>query len=398
MKNLFIIFFFPIALFATHGNPRIEDSVIGRETIIKVLTHEDLNGSLIEIKGGFLVKDPSTLKQLTSSYFKKRFYLSATQQGLVWGQLFKGIHQLEITPKDKKTSILIDGIQYRGKVTGYDISGKIYLVIETKVDDYVKSILSGRFGYRNLHQTTLEALAIAIRTDLYHKIATSNNPYWDLQATDHKFSGSSQQMIHSTAEAAVKATKNLIMIYKNRPFPTDWSENCGGKTASYKTIFCKEVNSPPGVFVPFAQKMRNQSKWKCSISKRVLAKALGLETIESIELSKEGVTDKVYAITFKGPNLTFSELSFIDFQKLIGENRVQSNDFTIKSIDERIECFGYGKGLGVGICLLSAKEMAESNTSTARVLSHFFPETKIMKLEFVPQVFFEAGSDTEEDV
>jgi SpoIID/LytB domain protein len=152
------------------------------------------------------------------------------------------------------------------------------------------------------------------------------------------------------------------------------------------------------VFVPFAQKMRNQSKWKCSISKRVLAKALGLETIESIELSKEGVTDKVYAITFKGPNLTFSELSFIDFQKLIGENRVQSNDFTIKSIDERIECFGYGKGLGVGICLLSAKEMAESNTSTARVLSHFFPETKIMKLEFVPQVFFEAGSDTEEDV
>ncbi len=398
MKKLFLIFLTPILLLATHGSTRIEDSAVGRDTILRVLTHESLNGSLIEVKGAYSVKDPSTLKHMSSSYFKKRYYLSATTDGLNWGRLYKGIHQLEITPKHKSTSILVDGIQYNGKISCYDISGKIYLVIETKVDDYVKSILSGRFGYRNLHQTTLEALAIAMRTDLYHKIATSSNPYWDIKATDHKFYGSSHQMINSTAEAAVTATKDLIMIHHNRPFPTSWSENCAGKTAAYKTIFRKEVDCPAGVFVPYAQKKRNDSRWKCSISKRVLAKSLELDSVQSIEPFKDTVTDKIYGIKVNGRNLTFRELNFIDLQKLIGEQRLQSNDFTIKLIDERIEFTGYGNGLGVGICLLSAKEMADSGKSTAKVLSSFYPETKIMKLEFVPQVFFENEAiDTEED-
>ena len=397
MKKLFLILLTPILLLATHGSTRIEDSAVGRDTILKVLTHESLNGSLIEVKGAYSVKDPSTLKHMSSSFLKKRYYLSAASDGLNWGRMYKGIHQLEITPKNKNTSILIDGIQYNGKLSCYDISGKIYLVIETKVDEYVKSILSGRFGYRDLHQTTLEALAIAMRTDLYHKIATSTNPYWDIKATDHKFQGSSQQMVNSAAEAAVSATKDLIMLHHNRPFPTSWSENCAGKTASYKTIFLKEVDCPAGVFVPYAQKKRHESQWKCSISKRVLAKSLELDSIQSIEPYKDSITDKIYAIKINGRNLTFKDINFIDLQKLIGEHRLQSNDFTIKVIDERIEFTGYGNGLGVGICLLSAKEMAESGKSTTKVLSSFYPETKIMKLEFVPQVFFEDSNDEIEE-
>ena len=397
MNKYILIFFTPLLLLATHGTSRIEDSAVGRSTVLKVLTHEGLPGSLIEVKGGYQVKDPSTLKHMSSSYFKRRYYLSPTPEGLNWGRVYKGIHQLEIIPKHKSTSVLIDGIQYSGKVTGYDIAGKIYLVVETKVDDYVKSILSEQFGYRNLHQTALEALAISMRTDLYHKIATSLNPYWDIKATDHGFHGSSLQMINSNAEAAVRATKDLIMLYHNRPFPTTWSENCAGKTACYKTIFHKEVNCPAGVFVPYAQKKRTESQWKCTVSKRVLAKSLGLESVESIEPRKDSLTDKICGVKVNGRNLTFCELSVVELQKLIGKDRLQSNDFTIKLVDERIEFTGFGNGLGVGICLLSAKEMADSGKSTAKLLSSFFPETKIMKLEFVPQVFFEEETNAAED-
>ena len=74
---------------------------------------------------------------------------------------------------------------------------------------------------------------------------------------------------------------------------------------------------------------------------------------------------------------------------MFGKERMQSNDFVIKLIDQRIEFKGYGKGLGTGICLLSAKDMANSGKSTSRILSTFYPNTKIIKLEFVPQVFFE---------
>ena len=53
MKKIIFLFLIPIAMFATHGSIRIEDSAKGRDTILKILTHENLNGSLIEIKSDF---------------------------------------------------------------------------------------------------------------------------------------------------------------------------------------------------------------------------------------------------------------------------------------------------------------------------------------------------------
>ncbi|MCH9621483.1 MAG: hypothetical protein S4CHLAM20_09030 [Chlamydiia bacterium] len=391
MKKILVLLLAPFILFGTHGVVKIEDSAKGRDTIIRVLTHTDLKGTLLEIKGGYSIKDPSNDKNVDSSYFKKRCYLSFTNEGMKWGKLYKGTHQIEIKTKDPKTSVLIDGIQYCGKISIYNISSKIFIVVELDVDDYLRSILSGNFSYRNMHQTTLEALSISMRTDLYHKIASSSNPFWDIKATDHNFLGYSLQTVNSGADAAVTATKDLILLYKNRPFPTTWSEDCAGRTAEYKTIFRKDTPSPPGVCVAYAQKHRTKNKWKCSISTRELAKRLELDSIQSIEPFKDSTTEKIYGLRFNGKNLTFRELTVTEFQKMLGKERLQSNDFKISLIDKRIEFSGFGKGMGVGICLKSAKDMARAGKTTTKMLSSFYPETKIMKLEYVPQVFFEDG-------
>jgi SpoIID/LytB domain protein len=391
MKRILLILSIPFLVFSTHGVVQIEDSAVGRNTILKVLTHTDLEGALIEVKGSFVVKDPSSGRKIDASFFKKRCYLTSTSDGLKWGSLYKNTHQIEITPKDKNTTFLINGIQYNGKVSAYDISSQIFIVVELDVDEYLKSVLSANFSYKPMHQTTLEALAISMRTDLYHKIATSTNPFWDIKATDHNFLGTSLKTLNSGADSAVTATHDLILLYKNRPFPTTWSEDCGGRTAQYKMIFRKDVPSPNGVFVSYAQKLRNKNKWKCSLSKRELAKLLDLESIQSIEPFKDSTTEKIYGLRFNGRNLSFRELTIQEFQNMIGIDRIQSNDFNIKLIDRRIEFTGHGKGLGVGICLMSAKDMAKSGKATSKILSAFYPETKIMKLEFVPQVFFNDG-------
>jgi SpoIID/LytB domain protein len=391
MRKYILTLLTPLLLFATHGTPKIEDSAKGRDTILKVLTHEYLSGSLIEVKGAFSLIDPATEKKITSSFFKRRFYLSATPEGLKWGKVYKGIHQFQIVPSDSATSFLIDGIQYNGKLAAYDIASKIFLVVEVDVDSYLKSVLSEQFSYQDMHQTALEAVTIAMRTDIYQKIAASANPFWDIKAAEHGFHGTSLFAVNSAAEKAVAATKDLIMVYKNRPFPTTWTEDCAGKTAEYKTIYRKDAPCPPGVLVPFAQKVRSNHSWKCSIAKRELAEMLDLDSIQSIEPYKCPTTQKVYGLKINGRNLTFREVTFLDFQKMIGTARMQSNDFSISLIDKRIEFDGYGKGLGVGICILSAKEMAKAGKTTAKVLSAFYPETKLIKLEFVPQVFFDEG-------
>ena len=392
MKKFIIFLLTPIFLFGTHGCPRIEDSQKGRDTFIRILTHENLDGVLIEIKGGYIVKNPSTDKKIDSSMFKNRCYLSSSVDGIKWGKIYKNTHQIQIIPKDDKTTFLLDGIQYRGKLSVFDISSKISLVIEIDADEYLRSILSGKFAYQAIHQTTLEALAISMRTNLYHKISTSTNPFWDIKSSDHDFRGSSMMLINPSVDAAITATKDLIMVYENRPFPTFWADHCGGRTAGYSTIFRKNVLCPPGVFVPFSQKSKDANKWKCAISKQEVATLAGLDKLESIEPYKCPTTGKIYGLKINGPHLTFREISFVDLQKKIGSHRLQSNDVDIKLIDQRVEFTGYGKGLGVGICLAAAKDMSKNGKSTSRMLSAFFPDTKIIKLEFVPQVFFEDSS------
>ncbi|MCH9812248.1 hypothetical protein K0U07_05770 [bacterium] len=397
MKKVLIVLLTPFFLFATHGATKIRDSEKARDTNLKVLTHEYLSGTLIEVKGPFTMVDPTTDKKITSSFFKRRFYLSPTPEGLKWGKVYKGIHQFQIIPKHKDTTFLIDGIQYSGTLAAYDIASKIFLVVEVDVDTYLKSVLSEKFALKDVHQTALEAVAIAMRTDLYQKISASTNPFWDLKATDHGFHGTSLFTINNAAEKAVSSTKDLIMVYHNRPFATTWTEDCAGKTTSYKTIFRKDAPGPEGVLVPYAQKTRNHHTWKCSLSKKELAKMLELNAIESIEPYSCPTTQKIYGLKINGRNLSFRELTFLDFQRIVGAGRIQSNDFTIKLIDKRIEFRGYGKGPGVGICLLSAEELAKDGKSTASLLGTFYPDTKIIKLEFIPQVFFsEEDKDSEE--
>lgn len=392
MKKILLMFVFPMWIFATHGIPRIEDSAKGRDTIIKVLTHENLDGALIEIKGGFRVENAATGKKITSSFFSKRNYLSPTPSGIKWGGVLSGHHQIKITPSSKDTTFLVNGIQYAGNLYAYSIASNVCLIVEVEVDDYVKSIISGTFCNRKVHQATLETLAIVMRTNLYDKISSSVNPFWDIKASEHKFKGSSLLQIDSRADAACISTKDLIMIHNNRPFPAMWTENSAGKTADYKAIFRKNANTPPGVFVPFTQKSREKTAWKASISRKDLEKIASIGTIVSLEMRKDKATQKIYGVRVKSRDNSVKDISFVKIQDTIGADRIQSNDCFIHLIDNRVEFSGYGKGLGVGICLHSAEQMASTGKPTAKILSQFFPGTKVIKLEFVPQVFFEEES------
>jgi SpoIID/LytB domain protein len=42
---------------------------------------------------------------------------------------------------------------------------------------------------------------------------------------------------------------------------------------------------------------------------------------------------------------------------------------------------GYGEGLGVGLCLYSAKALAEKGQKATEILNAFFPETRLEKVK-----------------
>ncbi|MBM3193848.1 MAG: hypothetical protein FJZ59_06435 [Chlamydiae bacterium] len=386
-KSLMVLVTFFIPLFATHEDPITPDADDEGNVSIKVLIRENVDGALIDVSGGYKVFNPENGKVLSSGFSGKRYYLQANNVGLKWGEGYPGIHQIKISPKNKKTTILVDGIQYKGSIIVYDIDSKIQIVNDVDVEDVLRASLSSILGNTNYESTTYDAIAIAARTNLYHTILNSPNTYWNVNAKDIDYQSHASVLSNLSIEKAVLSTKHLILAYQDKPFATSWTEHSGGRTASYESIFRKKSPGPEGVFVGYAQKMREESKWKSVLSIADLAKLTGLETIRSIDLFQDQNSKKVYAIRFSD-NKTFAEWTIFELRQKIGLNRILSSDFTVHLIRDHVEFNGYGRGYGVGICLFTADQMAKIGDSAPQILTHFFPESTLVKLNTLPKSLF----------
>lgn len=382
-------------LVATHNFADFENYEEDGDVFVKVLIKEKVAGALVEVKGGYRVSNPLSGKNLSSGFFGKRYYLQTNSSGLKWGEGYPGIHQIKITPKKENTSILVDGFQYKGSLEIYDINGKVFIVNELKVDDYLKSMLSCQFPGKTLLPKTWEALAIAARTHIYHAITQRGNPYWDLLATEDNYQGFGVAFINPNVDRAVETTRSLVLLQDKKPFATSWTGHCAGKTACYRSIFRKRWDSPEGVLVAFAQKHRDESRWKCSLSKPELASILKIKQVTSVDVYRDSASKKVYAIRIHDGN-TIHEMTFLDFQKTIGSHRVLSNDFNLAISKEALEFEGFGEGHGVGICLYSANEMAGIGDSVPEILSYFYPKARLMKLGQIPKSLLKEKTFEEE--
>lgn len=354
----------------------------------KVLLEENLDGVLIDVQGAYKVYNPQNNKVISSGSKGKRYYLQTTETGLKWGEGYPGIYQIRIVPTSSESSILINGIQYKGSIEAYNINSRIQVVNILSVEDLLISFLSDSFSAEKYENATFDALAIVARTNFYHAIAKNANQFWDLLASEINYQGYGAHGVNPAIERAVIATKNLILTFNDQPFATTWTENCAGQTASFQSIFRKKLTGPEGVSVSYAQKERLQNRWKCTLSKTELANALSLDGISSIELYCDPSTKKVYALRISSHS-KFIEIPFTEFQKAIGLNRILSNDFTAHLVKEHVLFDGYGKGLGVGLCLFSADHMAKFGNSAPQILSDFYPSTHLVKLGYIPESFKE---------
>jgi SpoIID/LytB domain protein len=60
-----------------------------------------------------------------------------------------------------------------------------------------------------------------------------------------------------------------------------------------------------------------------------------------------------------------------------------SNDLTVTLKGREVVFNGYGKGLGVGLCLYSASAMAQNGEMADKILAKFYPQTELANLSVV---------------
>ncbi len=371
---------------ATHPTSQYDNVEAEGIVEIKVLVGENVEGALLDLKGGYKISSIDTKQTLSSGFFAKRNYLQTLPSGIKWGEGFPNINKIKITPKSVVTTFLVNGIQYIGSLSVYNVNGKLQLVNELDVENFLASYLCAEFASTNYNKTTYDALAIVARTALYASLTEKVNPFWDIKGSEYHYEGLVSVHPNSPIYKSIKATKGLILTYEDSPFHTAWTENSGGKTASYSSIFRKRCKGPDGVTVGYAQKEREAHRWKCNMVNQDLAALLDLKKIRSVDLYQDPQSKKVYGIRFADEK-NIIELSFKKFQEILGKNRILSNDFTVHIVRDYVLFDGYGQGFGVGLCVFSADQMAKCGDSTLQILSNFFPGAALVKLTQIPESF-----------
>lgn len=350
---------------------------------VKVLLKKNVEGSLIEVKGSYQVIDPLAKKVVSSGVKGKRFYLYPHKEGIKWGEDFIGIYQLKIVPAIKDGEILVDGIQYKGNLEVYHIDDHITLINEVDIENYLKAILTPRFA-NHINDVVMDALAIVARTNVYYQVLHNKEAYWHIDGKDVDYRGHAATLFNRNVDRAVSNTQFLVMTYEKQPFATTWNENCAGKTASYQSVFRKNVSSPGGIKSAFAERARKEHHWSFSVNKEKIAKIARTNRVTNLDLYIDSNSEKVYAIRVQD-GAHYKEVDFFHLQQGLGKSNLLSNDFTISVEGNSVIFDGFGEGCSVGLCIYSATQMAKRGDTAPEILATFYPYSHIEQIRSLPE-------------
>ena len=387
MKRIMVCVFLVIAFFISlPGVAYRWDSLkemIGRKMplkplSVKVLIVENADKVQVDVKGGFRVYDPVKNKRLTFGFWGKNFLVVPDSEGLKWGQLFPDIFHFVIIPDNVEGVTEINGMVYTGWIDVYQISGKISIVNDAPIEDYVKCMMALQINSEQPDEV-LAAVAIVERTNAYYQSLRGKHLFWDVDGHNVNYKGAVCKNTH--INKMVDRTKGFVMLHEsNKPFPAQWTEHCAGKTASYSIIFRENALGPQhGVASQVAFEDRSKTKWSVSVDLKEMAKMVNLPTITDIALYRDKNSEKVYALRLHNGE-EYSNIDFLTLRNKLGKDQLKSNDFNVSILKDKIVFSGYGKGNGVGLCLYSANKLSYMGKEAHTILKEFFPSVVV---EFV---------------
>ncbi len=347
-------------------------SLVNKPETVRVVLGTLCPDALLEIRGRYQICDPYTHLEISSGVFSARHPLEATPEGIRWGKRLPSFFHIRFVPVDADTSLIFNGVQYRGCLEVHQESGLLHIVNEVDVESYLKASLPLKCAELK-HPAVCEALAIVARTHAYAFARTGR--FVDARY----YRGCGTALGNSALEKAIDSTRHRVLTYKGSVFEALFTQNSAGRTACFSHIFRKLGDSPSGVSIPALTKQRQGHSWSFTVRRQDLARVVNLSTLTAVDAFQDRFSGRVYALRMKEGSF-FQDVDFFTFQKAVGETLLKSNDFSITAQGDKITFMGYGEGHGVGLCIHSAEILAQQGFSTSKILTTFFPETEIKNI------------------
>lgn len=383
---------------------------VAPEYWVRVLLLDDVNNCVLEIPSAFSVNkgEPNLQKQVEPGDFGKSDGPIDIQlidsEITISGRTFTN-EQIIISP-DEPHIFSLNGRDYRGKLKliTNSVGSSFDAVNVVPIESYLAGVTGAEMP-NYWEPEALKAQVIAARTYcLYTKKRFGGNRNWDVgkTAAHQVYRGISAES--AAIWNAVNQTKGMVLTCKQSDgkediFPAYYSSTCGGHTENSKNVFGDSFKPLAGVPCPYCQDVAKLKFFfwpmvkfnKIDVTNRLLQryeklKQLGdINNINIADQSDYGDFSRITTIELLGPNGSKDFLRAEDFRLAIDSTgrKIKSACFQLVNLDDSWAFLsGRGWGHGVGMCQCGAEGMARKGKTTKQILSHYYPESKILTIEY----------------
>lgn len=290
-----------------------------------------------------------------------------------------------IVETEAEEALWLDTFLYPGKLhirTERERSGQVIrlnLSLEMPLEDYVMGVVCGEMSsmQEGVHDA-LCAQAIAARTYALQKRGSKKGLRDD--TFDQVFLGLDYRT--TQAEAAIDATRGLVLQWDDALLPAFFHANCGGGTANaLEAMFAKSELAPlSGTFEAACRTPRGI--WERVISAETLdglAQRYRIgEWLRGISTVERDAFGRLMQVRLLGDE-EHEDLAGERLRAALSLPSMQLVEVQVR-VDGSAVFRGHGFGHGVGMCQTGAVRMSKGGSPFQDILQHYYPGAELVPL------------------
>ncbi|NLB35577.1 MAG: SpoIID/LytB domain-containing protein [Elusimicrobia bacterium] len=282
----------------------------------------------------------------------------------------------------KLEPLAVNGRSYRGNLILIPLDGKVRVINEVEVEDYLRGVLPVE-----VHpEWPLEALkvqAVVSRTYVYNNIGKNADKGFDL--TDDVFSQvyRGKDVETENTDRAVKETRGQLIYLDGAPIPSYFFSCCGGHTEDVRKVWSGSFSHMEGVECIYCADSPRYS-WSFTISPEEISdrlKSAGYFAgdILDIKLISRTNSGRIDLMELKTSTGTLS-ITGHQFRMALGPDNLKSALFAIDRSAPDYNFYGRGWGHGVGICQWGSRGLADQGAGFKEILKFYLPGIDIRRI------------------
>jgi stage II sporulation protein D len=314
-------------------------------------------------------------------------------------------------PERAADFMTVNGKRYRGEIVLHVLDTGLLVANRLHLEDYLRGVVPLEIGRRvEGEEAAVAAQAVAARSYASIRLTGGSERLYDVVATvqDQVYGGADAET--GIADAAVWATRGLVLTYGGRVVNAPYHSTCGGSTAEVSEVWYRSRNEP---FLQRVSDRIGQSdrfycdpsprfRWSKTLERSTLAAALDRYLAQYVrvpagrigsprDLQVDGKTPsgRVAALAVRTDRgrylLRGNDVRFV--MRVPNGEILNSTYFSVRTERDaagrlaRATFDGGGYGHGIGMCQWGAIGRARAGFDFRSILSTYYPGTSLGVVE-----------------